>query len=94
MFGVPVWELLGGKIRERVPVYAWIGGDRPDEVAEAATGRRVQGFRSVKMTLTAELGPLASPKALDLVLDRVRAVQVEGVDVALDFHGRLHRPTG
>jgi galactonate dehydratase len=46
----------------------------------------------VKMNATAELGRLASPKALDLVLDRVRAVQAEGLDVALDFHGRVHRP--
>jgi galactonate dehydratase len=90
--GVPVWELLGGNVRERVPVYAWIGGDRPHEVAAAARARRAQGFSSVKMNASAHLGHLASPKALDAVLDRVRAVQEAGLDVALDFHGRIHRP--
>jgi galactonate dehydratase len=90
--GVPVWELLGGKVRERIPVYAWIGGDRPREVAEAAGVRRAQGFRAVKMNATAELARLASPKALDVVLDRIREVQGEGLDVALDFHGRIHKP--
>ena len=27
--GVPVSELLGGSVRERIRVYSWIGGDRP-----------------------------------------------------------------
>ena len=30
--GVPICEMLGGKMRDRVRVYAWIGGDRPREV--------------------------------------------------------------
>ena len=31
-FGVPIYELLGGKVRDRLRVYAWIGGDRPGDV--------------------------------------------------------------
>ena len=50
--GVPVWRLLGGKVRDRVEVYAWIGGDRPHEVGEAARARKEQGFRAVKMNGT------------------------------------------
>src|SRR5579859_580959 len=50
--GVPVWQLLGGRVRERVRCYAWIGGDRPDEVAEAARARKAQGFDAVKMNAT------------------------------------------
>lgn len=90
--GVPVWQLLGGKVRDRVPVYAWIGGDRPDEVAEAAAARRAQGFGAVKMNATADLGWLDRPKVLDETVARVAAVQEQGVDVGLDFHGRVHRP--
>ena len=92
LLGVPVWQLLGGKVRDRVPVYAWIGGDRPHEVAEAAAGRRAQGFKAVKMNATADLGWLDSPKALDATVERVAAVQAQGMDVGLDFHGRVHRP--
>jgi galactonate dehydratase len=90
--GVPVWELLGGRVRDRIECYSWIGGDRPDEVRSAARARREQGFRSVKMNATAQMAWLASPKELDGVLERVRAVQAEGLDVGLDFHGRLHKP--
>ena len=90
--GVPVWQLLGGAVRDRVPVYAWIGGDRPADVAVAAAARVAQGFKAVKMNATADLGWLDSPKALDETMDRVTAVQAQGLDVGLDFHGRVHRP--
>jgi galactonate dehydratase len=30
--GVPIYQLLGGKLRNRIKVYAWIGGDRPGDV--------------------------------------------------------------
>ncbi|KAK0344829.1 hypothetical protein LTR91_009156 [Friedmanniomyces endolithicus] len=55
--GVPVWQLLGGKVRERVAVYAWIGGDRPSDIESAAKGRQMQGFKAIKMNAT-EDGPL------------------------------------
>lgn len=90
--GLPVWQMLGGKVRSRIPVYAWIGGDRPGDVAEAAAARREQGFRAVKMNATEDMGWLDSPKTLDATLERVAAVQAQGLDVGLDFHGRVHRP--
>lgn len=34
--GVSVYSLLGGKVRDKVQIYAWIGGDRPSDVAVAA----------------------------------------------------------
>lgn len=33
---VPIYQLLGGKVRDRLKVYAWIGGDRPSDVKEQA----------------------------------------------------------
>jgi galactonate dehydratase len=91
LYGLPAWEMLGGKVRERVRAYAWIGGDRPDDIAAAAQARRAQGFSAVKMNATAECDYLAAPKLQDVV-DRVRAAQAAGMDVGLDFHGRVHRP--
>lgn len=34
--GVPIYELLGGKVRDKLKVYAWIGGDRPSDVEAQA----------------------------------------------------------
>ncbi len=90
--GVPAWELLGGRVRDRVRAYAWIGGDRPNEIGEAAAARREQGFSAVKMNATAELGWIGTPKLFEEVVQRVQAAQAAGMDVGLDFHGRVHRP--
>lgn len=90
-YGLPAWEMLGGKVRERVRAYAWIGGDRPDDIAAAAQARRDQGFSAIKMNATAEIDYLVAPK-LQEVAERVRAAQGAGMDVGLDFHGRVHRP--
>ena len=88
---LPVWQMLGGKVRDRVRAYAWIGGDRPDEIGDAARARRAQGFTAVKMNATAELDFLGTPKLFDDVVERVEAAQAEGMDVGLDFHGRVHK---
>lgn len=90
--GLPAWQMLGGRVREKIRAYAWIGGDRPHEAAEAAAARRAQGFSAVKMNATAELDFLGTTKLLDEVVERVRAVQEAGLEVGLDFHGRVHKP--
>ena len=90
--GLPAWEMMGGRVRDRVRAYAWIGGDRPDEIGEAAAARRAQGFSAVKMNATAELDWIGTPKRFDEVVARVEAAQGAGMDVGLDFHGRVHRP--
>jgi galactonate dehydratase len=90
--GLPAWEMMGGRVRDRVRAYAWIGGDRPNEIGEAAAARREQGFSAVKMNATAELDWIGTPKLFDEVIARVEAAQAQGMDVGLDFHGRVHRP--
>ncbi|TPG41072.1 galactonate dehydratase [Sphingomonas koreensis] len=90
--GVPVADLLGGRVRDRLRVYAWIGGDRPDQVAEAARVRRDQGFDAVKMNGTEGMGWLDSPSLVDAAVERLALVKDIGIDVAVDFHGRVHKP--
>jgi len=89
--GVPVWQLLGGQVRQKIPVYAWIGGDRPHDVAEAARARRDQGFHAVNMNATEDIGWLDSPRVLEATVARLGAVQGQGMEAGLDFHGRVHR---
>ncbi|HTK34668.1 MAG TPA: galactonate dehydratase [Caulobacteraceae bacterium] len=90
--GVPAWRLLGGQVRDRVAVYAWIGGDQPHEAGAGAKARKAQGFKAVKMNATPELGWLDRSKVIDEVVERVGAVQAEGMDCGIDFHGRVHKP--
>ncbi|KAJ6452777.1 enolase C-terminal domain-like protein [Mycena sanguinolenta] len=90
--GVPVWQLLGGKVRNRCQVYSWIGGDRPADVLAEAQARKDEGFTAVKMNAVESLGWLDSPVALEGTIERVKQVKSIGLDVGLDFHGRVHRP--
>src|SRR5688572_6348287 len=47
--GVPAYELLGGKVRDKIRVYSWIGGDSPPETAAAAKSAVDRGFTAVKL---------------------------------------------
>jgi galactonate dehydratase len=90
--GVPVSQLLGGAVRDRIRVYSWIGGDDPGDVAAAAQEKVDAGFTAVKMNGSGPLRPLDTPAAAQGVADRVAAVrEVLGPDrdVAVDFHGRM-----
>lgn len=90
--GLPIYQLLGGKVRNELRVYAWIGGDRPNDVEKMAKGRLDAGFKAVKMNATEDLGWLDSPSKLDSCLERVKTVRALGLDAGVDFHGRVHRP--
>lgn len=93
--GTPVYNLLGGACRDRIRVYSWIGGDRPAEVGEAARRAHAAGFTAVKMNATEELQYVDSYAKVDAVLTRVQAVReatTPEFGIAVDFHGRVHRP--
>ena len=92
--GVPVHELLGGRVRDRVQVYSWIGGDRPDEAGKQALDRMRAGFRAIKMNATGEMHYIDSFAKVEAAAARVAAVrEAVGGDfgIAVDFHGRVHR---
>ena len=92
--GLPVYELLGGSVRDKIRVYCWIGGDRPDDVAAAALEKKAQGYTAIKMNGTAELDYLDSYAKVDAAVGRVAAIREAcGKDfgIAVDFHGRVHQ---
>ncbi|MEC0297332.1 galactonate dehydratase [Peribacillus frigoritolerans] len=92
---VSVHQLLGGKARESIKVYSWIGGDRPTDVGKAAREVVSKGFTAVKMNGTEELQYVDSYEKIDQVLARVSAVrEAVGpyVGIGIDFHGRVHKP--
>lgn len=94
-FGAPVYELMGGKCRDKMRVYSWIGGDRPSDVGMEAKAKKDSGFTAVKMNATEELQMIDSYDKLDAVLERVAAVREscgKHFGIAIDFHGRVHKP--
>jgi galactonate dehydratase len=94
-FGAPVYELLGGRARDRIRVYQWIGGDRPSEVGEAAAEKVSEGFTGLKMNATSEVRRVDTPAAVQSARDRlseVREAVGPEVDIGVDFHGRVSKP--
>jgi galactonate dehydratase len=92
--GLPVYDILGGPVREKIRVYCWIGGDRPDDTAAAAKEKASQGYRAVKMNGTAELDYIDSWAKVEAAVGRVAAIRdALGKDfgIAVDFHGRVHQ---
>jgi len=93
--GVPVHEMLGGKLRDTIKVYSWIGGDRPAEVAAGAREVVARGFLALKMNGTEELQIVDSHDKIDAAIERVAMVREAvgpNIGIAVDFHGRVHRP--
>jgi len=89
--GQPVYELLGGPVRDEIRVYQWIVGSTLDELAENALEKVNQGFTALKMLATEDLERLESPANVRKARERVETVRQtvgEGVDVGVDFHGR------
>ena len=94
-FQAPVYQLMGGKCRDRMKVYSWIGGDRPSDVARAAKERQEAGFTAIKMNATEELQMVDSYDKIDAVLERVASIRESTgkyFGIAIDFHGRVHKP--
>lgn len=92
---VPIYQLMGGKVRDRIKVYSWIGGDRPADVAAAATRALSFGFGAIKMNGTDELQYVDSFKKIDLAIKRVALIREavgKDLEIGIDFHGRVHKP--
>jgi len=93
-YNMPVYEFLGGACRQRMPVYCWVGGDRPNDVGRAALEQKELGFTAVKMNATEELHYIDSFAKIDAACERVAAIREScGKDfgIAVDFHGRVHK---
>ena len=97
--GVPVWQLLGGKVRDAVACYAngWFAGaKKPEEFALKAKEAVDNGFSGLKWDPFASSYMNISPKALADALDCISAVRDAVGDRAqliIEGHGRFNVPT-
>ncbi|KAG2185504.1 hypothetical protein INT44_002297 [Umbelopsis vinacea] len=94
-YNVPVHELMGGRVRDKIKVYQWIGGDRPNDVGAQAQAAQRDGFKAIKMNATDECQYIDTFGKVERVLERVAAIREAcGSDfgIGIDFHGRVHKP--
>lgn len=91
----PIYALLGGPVRDRVRTYRWIGGDRPRDLIAQANALLDAGYNACKFNVTEELQYIDSYHRVDDAIARVcdlRDSVGSKMDLALDFHGRVHAP--
>lgn len=93
--GAPVYELLGGLVRDRMKVYSWVGGDRPADVIRDIQRLREGGFDTFKMNGSEEMGLIDSARKVDEAVARIaeiRAAFGHDIEFGIDFHGRIGAP--
>jgi len=93
--GLPVYELLGGLVRDRMKTYSWVGGDRPSDVIAGITKLREAGFDTFKMNGTEEFGIIDSAAAVDAAVERIAEIRSafgSTIEFGIDFHGRVAAP--
>ena len=91
----PVHQLLGGQVRDRIRVYAWVGGDRPDAIVASAKAAIAGGFKATKMNITEEMQIVDTMATVDQAVERMASLREavgNKLDIAVDFHGRVHAP--
>ena len=101
-YSVPVWQLLGGKVRDKIRLHLLMGSDRPDAADQGTTadGLRLNAIDAVKEGYTAiKIDPLPdgyqSMSLSQLIKETKENVYAlrEGagleVDIILEIHRKL-----
>ncbi|GGF76257.1 galactonate dehydratase [Alteromonas lipolytica] len=95
VMGQPVHQLLGGRVRDKMKVYSWVGGDDPaDEIAQIKQ-QQTLGRNTFKLNGCGKMALVDSHKAVDEVIERIGLIREtfgNTVDFGLDFHGRVSVP--
>jgi galactonate dehydratase len=90
--GVPVYQLLGGAVRDRIRVYAHTGGKTPAELADHAKELVKQGFTALKTGFNGPVRIVDTQEYVDQCVERIAALRSAvpaDVDIAIDLHGRF-----
>ncbi len=90
--GVPVFELLGGRVRDKVRVYTHFGGATPDAMANDALSKTQKGWTAIKTVPVPITNTVDSAKKAKRAAGQLRLVREavgEDIDILLDMHGRL-----
>jgi galactonate dehydratase len=91
--GVPIWELLGGRCRDRVRLHLLMGGETAEEIAANARAAAEEGFTAIKFDpLPAGYENQTLDGLVGMAVDRVAAAREavgREVDVVVELHRKL-----
>jgi galactonate dehydratase len=93
--GQPVYELLGGLVRDKMKTYSWVGGDDPAQESQQMRTLMESGWDTFKLNGCGRLQMIDGHRAVDKVIERVATIRADlgnSIDFGLDFHGRVSVP--
>lgn len=97
---VPVYELLGGRVRDTVRVYNHLGGgqmnvmyesETPEQFAENAVAVKEMGYSAIKFMAVPRTEPVEGTRSVRLAARYVEAIRNAvgpDMDLMVDLHGR------
>ena len=100
--GVPVYQLLGGAVRDRVRMYTHLGGGNmravyetfdPAPLIDLAQKVVADGYTAVKVVFVPYSEPLMGigpVKHFASLMEKLRLALGEKIDIMVDFHGRAY----
>jgi len=102
VLGVPVYELLGGSVRDRVRMYTHLGGGDMKSVYETFEVEPLidlalkvidRGYTAVKVVFvpySESLEGIRKVKQFTRLMGKLRDAVGDDVDIMIDFHGRTY----
>lgn len=93
-YNAPVYDLLGGKCRDKLKVYSWVGGDRPSDLLNGIQVLKDSGCTAIKMNGTEEMHYVDNFSKIEEVANRIAQVREKfgyEIGIGVDFHGRVHK---
>ena len=94
-YHAPVYEMLGGRVKDKIKVYRSIHGDTPEEVAADAKLAVKEGYTVIKTSPTDPTHYVDTLQSVNKLVEKVGAIRDaigNSIDMAIDFHGRIHKP--
>ncbi len=97
-YNCPVYEMLGGKCRDKIRMYTHIkragvaGEFSMDEMLRITDERLKDGYTALKYSIIPPIAALETPANMEKHIERFAKVRErigDGVDLAIDFHGRV-----
>jgi galactonate dehydratase len=91
--GVPVYQLLGGRVRDKVVCYPHMGGRTPEELVERCLAAREEGWKFVRFSPNTgpdgRFEPKEAIRESVKMFEVVRAALGDTVEICFDVHTRL-----
>lgn len=91
-YNLPVYEMLGGKYRERIRIYGHCWGATTEKIISRAIERKKNGFTAFKVLLE----PYTTNRGVKFYIESqtkrfadIRSAVGDEMDIAIDFHGRV-----